>query len=199
MMGPVRRDFSVQAVVKVGGGLSGIKGVLPRLGRALIEAARVTRLIVIPGGGPFADAVREFDLRVGLSNDAAHWMAILAMDQCAHVIADYTPGARVVDEPGQIPLVLRAGAIPVLAPSRWLRAADELPHSWDVTSDSLAAYLAGLLGATRLTLIKPVAGAAKDLTDPYFFRTLPANLRHDCIGYEALESLADTMGREASP
>ena len=189
-------DLSVEAVVKVGGGLSAIGGALPRVGRALTEAARVARLVVIPGGGPFADAVREFDRRVGLSSNAAHWMAILAMDQYAYVIADCTPGARVVDEAGQIPIALRAGEIPVLAPFRWLRAADELPHGWEVTSDSLAAYLAGLLGASTLALIKPETGAPNELTDPYFFRALPANLRYECIGVEALDSLAGTLSRE---
>jgi len=194
MIPPVQPDLSVEAVVKVGEGLSAIEGALPRVGRALSKAAGVTRLVVIPGGGPFADAVRQFDRRVSLSSNAAHWMAILAMDQYAYVIADYTPGARVVDEAGQIPIALRAGEIPVLAPSRWLRAADELPHGWEVTSDSLAAYLAGLLGASRLMLIKPATGA-NNITDPYFFRALPTNLRYECIGVDALDSLPGTLSR----
>ena len=43
----------------------------------------------------------------------------------------------------------------VLAPSRWMRAADVLPHDWDATSDSVAAFVAGALDAERLVLIKP--------------------------------------------
>ena len=50
---------------------------------------------------------------------------------------------------------LAAGEVAVLAPSRWMRAADPLPHTWDVTSDSVAAYVAVALDARRLVLVKP--------------------------------------------
>ena len=63
-----------------------------------------------------------------------------------------------MEEPGAIAAVLSAGEIAVLAPSRWLRAADTLPHSWDATSDSVAAFVAGALDAVRLELIKPAEG-----------------------------------------
>ena len=52
-------------------------------------------------------------------------------------------------------LALKAGSVPVLAPLRWLRNADPLPHSWDVTSDSIAAWMAGEFGAADLLLVKP--------------------------------------------
>ena len=54
-------------------------------------------MIVVPGGGRFADDVRSMDAAIGLSRDAAHWMAIDAMDRHAALIAA-TPGfVRVVD------------------------------------------------------------------------------------------------------
>ena len=93
--------------------------------------------------------------RLGLSPDAAHWMAILAMDQYAHVLAERIGGAVLVEEHGAIAGVLARGRVAVLAPSRWLRAADVLPHSWDATSDSVAAFVAGALDAERLVLVKP--------------------------------------------
>ena len=54
---------------------------------------RAHRIVVVPGGGPFADAVRDFDRSLGLSPHTAHWMALLAMDQYGHVLADRIPGA----------------------------------------------------------------------------------------------------------
>src|SRR5262249_45470451 len=45
------------------------------------------RLVVVPGGGPFADAVRAMDDAFGLADDTAHWMAIGGMDQHAEMIA----------------------------------------------------------------------------------------------------------------
>jgi len=95
-------------VIKVGGGLSATPGALDAVGAALGAAGRRHRLLVVPGGGPFADAVREFDRRQPLSPDAAHWMAILAMDQYAHVLADRIPGAVMVEEAGAVNGVLIA-------------------------------------------------------------------------------------------
>jgi aspartokinase-like uncharacterized kinase len=163
-------------VVKVGGGLAGIPGALRRVGETVARAAGARRLVVVPGGGPFADAVRAFDEAHRLSPSAAHWMAILAMDQYGFALADVIPNGRVVEEPAGIRAAHLAGAVPVLAPSRWLRAADELPHAWEVTSDALAAYLATLLGADELILMKPVPGGA-ELMDPHFARTLPIGMR----------------------
>lgn len=163
-------------VIKIGGGLSGQPGALARTGVRIARAAATRALIVLPGGGPFADAVRAFDAADPLSPSAAHWMAILGMDQFAHVLTDRIPGARLVEDRAGMQAAHAAGAVPVLAPARWLRAADELPHDWAVTSDSLAAYLATLLGADELILVKPVAGGI-ELADAYFGRTVPAGMR----------------------
>ena len=168
-------------VVKVGGGMLAEPALLPRVGRALARLAGERPVVIIPGGGPFADQVRLFDQRHGLQPTAAHWMAILAMDQCAWVIATETPGSRIVEDRAGILQAHREGLIPVLAPSRWLRATDELPHRWEVTSDSLAAYLATLLGAEELILIKPVSGGT-ELVDEWFLRVAPTDLRVRIVG-----------------
>ena len=58
-------------------------------------------------------------------------MAILAMDQYAHVLAERIAGATLVEEPGAVAAALGAAGVAVLAPYRWMRAADVLPHSWE--------------------------------------------------------------------
>jgi aspartokinase-like uncharacterized kinase len=177
-------------VVKVGGGLSGTPGALEVVGRALAEAGRRHRLLVVPGGGPFADAVRAFDRREGLSADAAHWMAILAMDQYAYVLVERIPGAVLLEEPGTIGAVLGGTGVAVLAPSRWLRAADVLPHDWGATSDSAAAFVAGALDAERLVLIKPEGGgSAADVVDTHFALVLPVGLPWSTLGWEQISEL----------
>ena len=181
-------------VVKVGGGLSATPGALEVVGRALAEAGRRHRLLVVPGGGPFADVVRAFDRREGLSADAAHWMAILAMDQYAYVLVERIPGAVLLEEPGTIGAVLGETGVAVLAPSRWLRAADVLPHDWGATSDSAAAFVAGALDAERLVLIKPEGGAAADQVDTHFALVLPVGLPWSTLGWDEvgeLEKLLD--------
>jgi aspartokinase-like uncharacterized kinase len=178
-----------EAVIKVGGSLAGDPG-LPRLLETLGElAAAGHRLLIVPGGGPFADAVRAACAAHDPGPTAAHWMAILAMDQYAHLLAARTPGAALVVEPAEVAGVLAAGRPAVLAPYAWLRAADPLPHGWDVTSDSIAAWIAARLGAPRLVLLKSVDGlrdeagtvlarvprralGGRDEVDGYFARAL---------------------------
>jgi probable H4MPT-linked C1 transfer pathway protein len=189
---PPRPGTAGLCVIKVGGGLLGGTGNLERVSRAIARAGAVRPLVVIPGGGPFAERVREIDRALGLSAGAAHWMAILGMDQYAFALADKIPGGKVVTDRGQAAAVLAQGGIAVLAPARWLQAADELPHSWDVTSDSLAAYLAGLLGAAELVLVKPVAHG-EQLVDPYFSRALAADLRWSVVGVDEIDSLEDRL------
>jgi 5-(aminomethyl)-3-furanmethanol phosphate kinase len=171
------------AVVKLGGGLLGAPGALGRVCAAVAAIGRREPLVVVPGGGPLADAVRALDRAVGLSPDAAHWMAILAMDQYAHLLAERIPGGRLVEEAGAIAAVLSAGEIAVLAPSRWLRAADILPHSWDATSDSVAAFVAGALDAVRLDLVKP-AEVTEAGVDACFATVVPAGLEVRILGWE---------------
>jgi 5-(aminomethyl)-3-furanmethanol phosphate kinase len=175
------------SVVKVGGSLIGVPGALARVCSVLAEASLTHPLVIVPGGGPFADAVREFDRRAGISPDAAHWMAILAMDQYAQVLAERIRGACLVDQPGAILDILAAGRIAVLAPARWMRAADVLPHSWEVTSDSIAAFIAGALGAEQLILIKPTAQGQP--VDPFFQTALPAGMPYLVLGWERVEEL----------
>jgi aspartokinase-like uncharacterized kinase len=146
----------VLTVVKVGGGLARDAGdqALRALCVEIARAGRRHRLLVVPGGGALADAVREVDRRLGLRPETAHWMAILAMDQLGWALADLIPGSALRAHLAPAP----DGAIPVLLPYALLRERDPLPASWEVTSDSIAAWSAGAAGAGRLVLVKPVAG-----------------------------------------
>jgi probable H4MPT-linked C1 transfer pathway protein len=183
----------INTVVKVGGGLLAHDGCLDTVLSVLADVARDEPLLVVPGGGPFADAARDQDARLGLSDDAAHWMAVLGMDQYAHMVVSRLQGARLVSGTAEICAAIHARHLPVLAPYAWLRRDDPLPHSWQVTSDSIAAWIAGELGAKRLVLVKPPGSESQaDLVDGYFERargilaveTIPAN---------AIETLRQVM------
>jgi hypothetical protein len=129
-------------------------------------------VLVVPGGGPFAETVRAIDALLEPGDDAAHWMAILGMDQYAHLLAARTPSADVVETAAEARATHETGRLPILAPYRWLRERDPLPHSWAVSSDSIAAWIALDVGAPELILVKPVAGPVDAVTDPYFPRVL---------------------------
>jgi len=188
----------VQTIVKVGGGLLARAGAFELVTLALAAFGKGRPLLVVPGGGPFAEAVRELVRRVKVGEDAAHWMAILGMDQYAHALTERTTGAVLVEQLPQIHAALEAGHVPILAPYRWMRDADPLPHSWSATSDSVAAWVAGAVGAKRIVLIKPAKGEVSKMVDPVFLQTLPPGV--DCIVLTAheLEKLGEVLDPSTS-
>lgn len=166
----------LNAVVKVGGSLLNDPSLHARVATALSDLGHDRALLLVPGGGPLADAVREMDRRMTPGDDVAHWMAILAMDQHAHLLVSCIAGAALVEYPDDVARALVQGRLPVLAPSRWLKEVDPLPHSWSVTSDSVAAWVAGALGVPLLVLIKSVDGPREALVDAYFTEALPSHV-----------------------
>jgi probable H4MPT-linked C1 transfer pathway protein len=175
---------TVDVVVKVGGSLLAHPAALDGVMSAVAEAARRWRVLVVPGGGPLADTVRSLDRALHPSPDASHWMAVRAMDQLAELLADRYSATTLVTDAHDVRRALRDAGVPVLAPHRWLRDTDALPHNWDVTSDSIAAWLAGELGARRVVLVK-TPGASGDLVDGYFARALPAGVEGEVVAADS--------------
>ena len=155
-------------VVKLGGATCRDAEARWRALQAIGHLARRRPILVVPGGGAFADQVRLAQRAQGFSDDTAHWMAILAMDQVAHLIAGELDDAMLINRRLDIAAAHDAGKIPVLAPYAWMRATDTVPHSWDITSDSIAAFIAGELGAHELILVKPIDGPLEELVDRGF-------------------------------
>jgi aspartokinase-like uncharacterized kinase len=138
-------------VVKLGGSLIGSPHLLPWLDR-LAESRGAA--IIVAGGGPFADAVRLAQQTRPFSDGAAHAMAILAMEQYARMLAALEPRLRLAATRAAISGACRAGATPLWLPSRMTSGAPDIPESWDVTSDSLAVWLARRLALRRVLLVK---------------------------------------------
>ena len=148
----------MEAVVKVGGSLAQNPAILRGLCSRLSEYARDYKIVVVPGGGRFADVVREYDEGFSLSQTTSHKMAILGMDQYAIMLADITPGSRLVSTIKEIGEFYKTGAAQIFLPSRLMFEENPLENSWDVTSDSIAAYVANQLGAIKLILVTSVDG-----------------------------------------
>jgi aspartokinase-like uncharacterized kinase len=131
---------SLPVVVKMGGSLYDR---VPDLVPVLLASGRP--LFIVPGGGMFADAVRKSRV----DDNSAHWMAIAAMDQYGWFIASQGIMATALLQAPDRPVVF--------LPYCSMRQHDPLPHTWDVTSDSIAAWVADILGL-NLLLLKSVDG-----------------------------------------
>jgi dihydroneopterin aldolase len=141
-------------VVKLGGSLAEGDGL--RRWLAAVAAGR-GRVVLVPGGGVFADAVRREQQRHGFSDSAAHRMSLLAMEQYAAMLADFRSDIVPSRSLSEIRDTLTDGAIPIWLPAAMVLTDPAIAESWDVTSDSLAAWLAGRLEVGHLALVKSVA------------------------------------------
>ena len=148
----------MDAVIKVGGSLAEDPEQLKVLCRKLSELAKKYSLIVMPGGGRFADVVRVFDVRFSLSSRISHRMAILAMDQFGLLLSDVMLDSRVFHRLEDAEALSEAGVAPIFLPSHLMFQEDPLENSWDVTSDSIAAYVASRVHANKLVLVTNVDG-----------------------------------------
>jgi 5-(aminomethyl)-3-furanmethanol phosphate kinase len=138
-------------VVKLGGShaLSPLLRVwLGAIGRA------AGRVAVVPGGGPFADAVRMAQPAMGFDDETAHDMALMGMAQYARALTGLAGGFVYADTLEAVRNALARSEIPMWSPWPMLRAHPDIPRSWEVTSDSLAVWLGAALSARHVVLIK---------------------------------------------
>jgi len=150
-------------VVKLGGSLAESD----RLRSALHLVARARRpVVVVPGGGIFADAVRTSQAALGFDDETAHGMALLAMHQMATAMMAIEPRLVAAETLADMRRAWRRGRAPVWLPSRLCKSDRRIPRDWSVTSDGLAARLAERLGDVEVALVKscPVKRAASART-----------------------------------
>lgn len=196
-------------VVKLGGSL--IEGADQDSGervRAILGIIQSARLpvVVVPGGGPFADEVRAAQRRLGLSDAAAHRMALLAMHQTGEALLDLGRSLYRLFPAADLKLIdgaLAAGPVPVWLPQNAVEL-DDVPQDWSATSDGLAAWLAWRIAARRIVLVKPkpvAAGAtpeqlaASGVVDPFFARVVrEKELAWSVVGPGEEATLAALLG-----
>jgi aspartokinase-like uncharacterized kinase len=146
-------------VIKIGGSLYD----LPDLGRRLscfLAELDSSRLLLVPGGGPTVEAIRQLDSCHRLGEDASHWLALQALSVNARFLVQLLLESRaeLMSELVELPGAWERRALPILDPFPFALAndacSDRLPHSWETTSDSLAARVATVAGVHRLVLLK---------------------------------------------
>lgn len=176
-------------VIKLGGSLASA-GTLAACLATIARKYRGRAVVIVPGGGPFAEQVRLAQRQWRFDDTAAHRMALLAMQQMALLFNGLQPDWALVHSV----VALRAQT----AIAIWSPNPDELDHygipaSWDITSDSLAAWLAEQLSARELILVKSAAFdagarlaelAARGIVDKAFCTYAAANYRITLINQQ---------------
>lgn len=161
-------------VVKLGGSLYDHPNLRIGLNRWLHSLP--APVFIVPGGGPFADVVRAMDRIHGLGERAAHWIALQSLVPAADFVRS------LVDR----------NDVYVVDCHEYCRRNDLLPHSWQVTTDSLSLFLAMREGADRLILLKSQARpggdwnelAEREYVDRYFpTLAVRSDLAIECVDF----------------
>jgi len=122
----------------------------------LVEDHLIKKIILIPGGGTTANFIRELYTEFQINDDLAHWMAIYSMDYNGIILNKKFPHLNLFDNLDQIKK--EDSLFSIFLPYKYLKHNDELPYSWNVTSDSITLYVTYKLGLTECFLIKDVDG-----------------------------------------
>lgn len=191
-----------RVIVKLGGSLIADRERLVEIIASLKMAP--TRIVVVTGGGPYADAVREVQGRLRISDRLAHRQALQAMNHFAEAICELDPALVMAATRAEVDAAHAAGRIPVFLTERVLSGGGGLPESWAVTSDTYAAFLAFEFDAAGLILVKSTDAPAKagaeelartglvDAAFPTFAARLSCPIR--IVGPSSLASLQDLVG-----
>ena len=142
-------------VIKLGGSLLS-SGSLQEWLSVIIEHG-AGKLVIVPGGGIFADKVREEQQKWKFDDKAAHQMALLAMEQYAHLLQSYAPDLDLADSIQGIEKAISLNQVPVWLPFKMINACQDVSANWNITSDSLSLWLAAQLNAEHTMLVKSLS------------------------------------------
>ena len=137
--------------MKIGGSL------FPDYAIDLADKLKNTESLIILGGGEFANLIRKYDEDINFSDETNHWTAIECMDIISKLVNDKVKSTKLaysIDEANEIS---DKGFTPIFVVSEFLKTNDPFECSWDVTSDSIAAYVADIFDA-KLLIVTNVNG-----------------------------------------
>lgn len=149
------------SVVKLGGSLL-LDAKLPPAFRAWLSRRNDERCLVIFGGGGLADAIRQVDQIHLLTPETAHWLAVDAMRVTARIGHALFPELPLLENWEDVVAWRDDKTLghAIWDASSFLRREEPtltgspLPLGWHVTSDSIAARAAFVLGKAPLYLLK---------------------------------------------
>ncbi len=136
--------MSIKQVVKIGGSL------FPNYAIELAKQLKGTNSLIVLGGGEFANLIRKYDSEINFSEETNHWAAIDCMDVISKLVNDKVDSTKLVYTIDEANEISNDGFTPIFVVSEFLRKEDFFTCSWDVTSDSIAAYVSHLLNANLL-------------------------------------------------
>jgi aspartokinase-like uncharacterized kinase len=139
-------------VIKIGGSLYDSKYLIRWL--TAISECSIKQIVIVPGGGPFADQVRRADEKFSLKAVHSHNMAVMAMQQYGAVLASLCTSLILANSKDKINQAWANEKVAIWEPYDLVQDQCRLDKTWEVTSDSLALWLADVLEIKNVLLVK---------------------------------------------
>ncbi len=153
--------MKIDTIIKFGGSITerGTLKQIVQLGKTLSALFdRKQNFAVIPGGGLFAEFVRETQEKYKLDDEQAHWMAIQAMEQHASLLLKFIPNSNLHDFSSKGFESLILDELPILRVMKYMRTESDLEKTWNSTSDAITAEIAVKIKAKKIVFLKDIDG-----------------------------------------
>jgi len=170
--GPGFVEFGLAAVVKFGGSLLADVNTAKQVAATFGSLPDDQRILVFPGGGPTDNVIEMLARKAGLTGATINPACMRALDQTGILLAALHPALSAVETFAEARAALRAGQIPVLLPGRLILALDVFTRDDIITSDSLGAYFAFLVGAERYVVLTDVDGVFESVQSQRLIRQI---------------------------
>ncbi|MCQ2964674.1 MAG: delta 1-pyrroline-5-carboxylate synthetase [archaeon] len=140
----------------------------------LAKALEGQNCLIVVGGGEFANLVRKYDKDIEFSNDVTHEVAINSMDILAKLLCDKLAFCELSSSFEQAKNIVSSNKIPIMLCSDIILNEESLKHSWEITSDSIAAFIANKLDSKLLiaTNVDGIYDKDPSLTDAKFINEI---------------------------
>ena len=135
-------------IIKIGG--SWLKN--PSLPSLLVGIKKICNkdIVIVPGGGSFADSVRDVYDKTKMSENLANKLALKSTELFAEYLKELDNDLCLIENPKNF----TKEEICVWLPSKKLSQNNSFKNNWDSTSDSVAAWLANKIMAEGIIFIK---------------------------------------------
>lgn len=153
--------MKINTIIKFGGSITerGTLKQIMELGKTLsLQFDRRQDFVIVPGGGLFAEFVRETQEKYNLDDEQAHWMAIQAMEQHASFLQKFMPNSNLYDFSSKDFESLIFDKLPILRVMKYMRTESVLEKTWNSTSDAIATEIAVKIKAEKLVFLKDIDG-----------------------------------------
>ncbi|TET29049.1 MAG: hypothetical protein E3J70_08105 [Candidatus Heimdallarchaeota archaeon] len=153
--------MKINTIIKFGGSITerGTLKQIVQLGKTLSSLFdRKQNFAIIPGGGLFAEFVRETQEKYSLDDEQAHWMAIQAMEQHASLLLKFMPNSILHDFASKDFEALIFDELPILRVMKYMRTESDLEKTWNSTSDAIATEIALKIKAEKIVFLKDIDG-----------------------------------------